>query len=139
MDERIKNKDCQDLIENLAYYIKLRGLKIESREDLDNAFKGYLKKQEQSNKRILEMPIEELKQNLGFYESEIYQNGKMILRGEKVFIENMFHALIEDRVTKRVYTDYLEYLRMTKSNIGFEKGEVEFYINGNLIKKGIIK
>ena len=140
MDERIKNKDCKNLMENLAYYIKSKGLKIEKREDLDKAFKGYLKQQKELDKIILAMPIDELKQNLGFNDCEVYCKGEVIFKGNIVFTENIFNALIGAEVKNRMYIDTLNHYKSTEYNMKYTKGDkVELYVNGELIKKGIVK
>lgn len=68
--------------------------------------------------------------------SQIRQNGKIILYGDEVSIKVIFNNLIGQNFQGKEYKNYIKYVALKQ---GFEKGEIKLYINNQFINKGTIR
>lgn len=66
---------------------------------------------------------------------EIRQNGKTVLRGNQN-LKVIFKNLTGKNFQGEEYQEYLIYVALQR---GFEYGAIEFYKDGKLIEKGMIK
>ncbi|MGV4459914.1 DUF7688 family protein [Ornithobacterium rhinotracheale] len=68
--------------------------------------------------------------------NQIRQNGKIILSGDEISIKVIFNNLIGQNFQGNEYNDYIDYVALKQ---GFEKGEVELFIDNKCVHRGIIK